>query len=66
MKESFSVGDRVTLSDSMRSACGNDARYAYGIVTRIGWWDIVDVRFCGISQDIGMRSDELIPYEKNS
>lgn len=60
MKHSFSVGDRVTLSASMRSACGNDERYAYGIVTRIGSWDIVDVRFCGISQDIGVRSDEIV------
>ena len=60
MKKSFSVGDRVTLSDSMRSACNNDERYAYGIVTRIGYWDIVDVRFCGIDIDIGMRSDELV------
>lgn len=61
MKHSFKVGDRVTLSDSMRAACGNDQRYEHGIITRIGYWDIVDVKFCGIGQDIGMRSDELQP-----
>jgi hypothetical protein len=60
MKHSFKVGDRITLSDSMRAACGNDQRYAHGIITRIGYWNIVDVKFCGISQDIGMRSDELV------
>ena len=59
MKRAFSVGDHVTLTDSMRCACGNDERYAHGVVTRIGYWDIVDVKFCGIDQDIGMRTDEL-------
>lgn len=60
MKKAFSIGDCVTLSESMRKACNNDERYAFGIVTHIGYWDIVDVKFCGISQDIGMRSDELV------
>ena len=59
MNKQFSVGDKVTLSAAMRTACDNDKRYEYGIVTRIGYWNIVDVKFCGISQDIGMRSDEL-------
>ena len=61
MKKSFSVGDRVTLSDSMCRACNDDERYSFGIVTRIGYWDIVDVRFCGLTQDVGMRTDELKP-----
>ena len=59
MHKNFAVGDIVTLTDSMRKACGNDERYKTGIVTRIGYWNIVDVKFCGISQDIGMLTDEL-------
>ena len=60
MKKAFTVGDRVTLSDAMRNVCGNDTRYKAGVITRIGWWDIVDVKFCGIDQEIGMRTDELV------
>lgn len=64
MKKSFSIGDIVTLSENMKIACNNDKRYEYGIITHVGYWNIVDVKFCGISKDIGMRSDELTLLKK--
>lgn len=58
------VGDIVTLTPEMmriqdEAGCGSAEKYRCGVVTRIGSWRCVDVKFIGIDHPITVRDDEL-------
>lgn len=55
------IGDKVTLMPQvMRCQDAQGKRkYKSGIVTGIGSWGCVDVKFIGIDREITMRQDEL-------
>lgn len=59
MKDRFAVGDKVTLTESMRKAATEPYRYRLGTVTRIGSWNVYDVKWNGLPTPIGMRGDEI-------
>ena len=61
MKDRFAVGDKVTLTESMRKAATEPYRYRLGTVTRIGSWNVYDVKWNGLPHPIGMRGDEITP-----
>lgn len=59
MRKTFSVGDLVELTAECRVQCREPERYKVGLVSAIGSYGIVDVRWNGIDHSIGMRSDEI-------
>ena len=59
------IGDKVTLTPQVmrwQDAQGR-RKYESGIVTGIGSWGCVDVKFIGIDHVITMRQDELQAVE---
>lgn len=59
------VGDKVTLTPQMmqlqdEAGYGAAEMYRSGVVTAVGSWDIVYVKFIGIDHPIGVRRDEII------
>ncbi len=59
MHNSFSVGDKVTLTDSARRVNVAPEKYQTGVVVRVGSWNIYDVQWNGFDRPIGMRGDEI-------
>lgn len=59
MYNSFSVGDKVTLTESTRRVSVEPEKYEIGVVTRVGSWNIYDVQWNGFDRPIGMRGDEI-------
>ena len=55
------IGDKVTLTPQMMRLQDAQGRRKYesGIVTGVGSWGCVDVKFIGIDHVITMRQDEL-------
>ncbi len=59
MYKSFSVGDKVTLTESARRQNVAPEKYQIGVITAVGSWNIDDVKWNGIDRPIGMRGDEI-------
>lgn len=62
----FSVGDKVVLIVDMKRAALEPEKYESGIVTHIGSWGIVDVRWNGFDRPISMRNDEITEITKEA
>ena len=58
---SFTIGDKVVLTESYRAVNVEPEKYLSGTVTRIGSWNIVDVQWNGFDRPISMRADEILP-----
>ena len=63
MKNTFSVGDKVTLTESMRRISTDPEKFRIGEVVRVGLWNIYDVQWNGVPYPIGMRGDEIVRAE---
>lgn len=63
MKNTFSVGDKVTLTESMRRISTDPEKFRIGEVVRVGLWNIYDVQWNGVPYPIGMRRDEIVRSE---
>ena len=59
MYNSFSVGDKVTLTESMRRVNVAPEKHGIGVVVRVGSWNIYEVQWEGFDRPIGMRGDEI-------
>ena len=59
------IGDKVTLTPQVMRWQDEHGKLKYesGIVTGIGSWGCVDVKFIGIDHEITMRQDELQAVE---
>lgn len=64
MKKDYCVGDKVTLTPSLRRVCTEPERYRSGVIVRVGSWNIYDVQWNGIDRPIGMRGDEIQEEKK--
>lgn len=53
------IGDKVTLTARVMRAQLEPEKYETGIVTYIGSWKCVGVKFNGIDHEITVLSDEL-------
>lgn len=55
------IGDKVTLTPQVMRWQDEQGKrkYEIGIVTVIGSWGCVNVKFIGIDHEITMRQDEL-------
>jgi len=63
MKNTFSVGDKVTLTESMRRISTDPEKFRIGEVVRVGLWNIYNVQWNGVPYPIGMRGDEIVRAE---
>ena len=63
MKNTFSVGDKVTLTESMRRISTDPEKFRIGEVVRVGLWNVYDVQWNGVPYPIGMRGDEIVRSE---
>lgn len=61
MYNNFFVGQKVTLTESMRRVSIDPSNTHFGVIVRVGSWNIYDVQWNGIDHPIGMRGDELAP-----
>lgn len=59
MNRSFSVGDKVTLTESAKRVEVSPERYQIGEVVRVGAYNVYDVLWNGYVNPIGMRGDEI-------
>ncbi len=53
------IGCNVKLTNSMYLHCADPEKYATGVVTKIGYYGIVYVKWNGIGHPVGMRDDEI-------
>lgn len=63
MRKTFHIGDLVELTSSCKAQCNEPEKFETGLVTGIGSWGIVNVRWNGISKAISMKSDEIQSLE---
>ncbi len=59
MRNDFSVGDKVVLTESMKRTCDEPEKYESGVVTCVGSWGVVDVQWNGFDRPIGMLAYEI-------
>lgn len=57
----YQIGDKVTLTPSMKRAALEPEKYESGTVVRVGSWNTVDVLWNGFDRPITVRSDEITP-----
>lgn len=55
----FKIGDKVVLTDAMKRIQVKPERFESGIVTYVGSWNVVYVKWNGTDKAIGMRAYEI-------
>lgn len=63
MNKEFAIGDMVELNTLLQRSCTEPERYKVGVITRVGAWNIYDVKWNGVDRPIGMRGDEIQEYK---
>ena len=58
--QDFRAGDKVTLTPSMKRAAKHPEKYEVGVVTGVGAWSNVYVKWNGIDRVIGVLSHEIV------